>query len=177
LNSNVVEKRIQKLVDAKWLNRSIVFARPIPQMTDAICTWAPRNATPDFGALAWIAKSRWKYPPQQIRVITASANATHFFSGKKPRGIRQVFQLSHDLGLSQVYVQMRISKPELAANWIGEGMISVVGKTRNVPDAIIGEPDVWPPQLVIEFAGSYGKDRIKRFHEHCHRESLPYELW
>lgn len=177
LQSGAVQKRINKLADAKWLKRSVILARPIPVMNDAICSWKPGNASPDFGKCAWKAKCRWTEGTRQIRVVSADRKASQLFAGVKPRGIRQPFQLTHDLGLSQVYLQFRIQCPDKAAKWIGERGIAFRRKKGKIPDAVIGNVGAWPPELIVEFAGSYGKDRLLQFHKFCEHEGISYELW
>lgn len=175
--SGVVEKRINKLVDGEWLNRSVILARPVPIFPQPICKWNPGTQLPNFGKCAWLTKSRWAEGHRQIYVVSAGRKASHLFAGVRPRGIRQPFQLTHDLGLSQVYLQYRIHLPAKASKWIGERGIAFRRKKGKIPDAIIGDAGAWPPELIIEFAGSYGKDRLLQFHKFCERESIPYELW
>lgn len=170
-------RRLRQLQSAGWLRLHTVLARPLPPITKPLHLWFPGDPTPDIGSLSYQAKKRWKSPARGIRVVCASSKSTQAFSGKKARGIRQSFQLSHDLGTSAVYLLYLAQRPDLAALWKGEGMIPEARQAGKVPDAVIASTSEWPPDLFVEFAGAYNPQRVQRFHGYCARYQIPYELW
>lgn len=172
-----VSRRLRQLQTAGWLRLHTVLARPLPPITAPLQVWFPGDPTPDIGTLSWQAKKRWKSAARGIRVICATSKSTQAFSGKKARGIRQSFQLSHDLGTSAVYLLYLAQRPDLAALWKGEGMIPEARRAGKVPDAVIARSSDWPPDLFVEFAGAYNPERVQRFHGYCARHLIPYELW
>jgi len=170
-------RRLRQLQSGGWLRLHTVLARPLPPITTPLQVWFPGDPTPDIGSLSYQAKKRWKLAARGIRVVCASSKSTQAFSGKKARGIRQGFQLSHDLGTSAVYLLYLAQRPELAALWKGEGMIPEARRTGKVPDAVIASTSDWPPDLFVEFAGAYNPERVQKFHGYCARHLIPYELW
>ncbi len=171
------EARIRKLVESDWLGRATVVARPIPRLKAPIYCWKPGEPDPSFGKAAWKAQSRWILPARSTTVIYAGRKATHNFLGTRPRKVRQIFQVTHDLGLAEVYLLTRRQRPELAGLWVGEGKHRFKKPRMKNADAYIFESDTWPPKLVVEFAGCYPKKRIEQFHAFCVKQDLSYELW
>lgn len=173
----LARRRFRQLAENGWLSRAAVMSRPLPKLEQPIRRWSPGLARPDFGADAWQAQNRWTGAAQKVSVIVAADKASLTWTGKKARGIRQGFQLTHDLGMAEVFLRFRGNRPELAARWQGEERLASRRRGKKLPDAVIvGETD-WPPELVIEFAGAYGKDRLQKFHTFCEREAIAYELW
>ena len=86
-------------------------------------------------------------------------------------------ELTHDLGVAETFLRFRETRPTEATLWKGEGIISPLRRKKKVPDAIIAGDFIWPPRLVVEFAGSYSRERIQVFHWFCEKEQLAYELW
>ncbi len=153
------------------------MARPLPVIDEPICVWQPSQQLPDFGAVAWSAKSRWKFGARRTSVVVASDLATRIRTGRNAREIKQCFQLTHDLGVSETFLRFRQTRPAEATLWNGEDIIARFRRKKKLPDAIIAGDDIWPPRLAVEFAGAYSRGRIKGFHKFCEQEQLPYELW
>jgi hypothetical protein len=173
----LADERIRRLARAGWVERYSVLVRPMPEIMAPVACWRPGQLAADFGKIAWQVQSRWKKGPRQCLVVVASGRTTKSRIGKSPRRIRQYFQLTHDLGVAETFLRFRETRPEEATLWKGEGIISPLRRKKKVPDAIIAGDLIWPPRLVVEFAGAYARERIEVFHWFCEKEQLAYELW
>ncbi|MEZ6033137.1 MAG: hypothetical protein R3C17_08605 [Planctomycetaceae bacterium] len=173
----LAEERIRKLARAGWVERYSVLVRPMPKITAPVACWRPGQLAADFGKIALQVQSRWKNGPRKCLVVVASGRTTKSRIGKPARGIRQYFQLTHDLGVAETFLRFKETRPEEATLWKGEGIISPLRRKKKVPDAIIAGDSIWPPRLVVEFAGAYARERIEVFHWFCEKEQLAYELW
>ncbi len=173
----LADERIRRLARAGWVERYSVHVRPMPKIMAPVACWRPGQLAADFGQIAWQVQSRWKTGPRKCLVVVASGRTTKSRIGKPARKIRQYFQLTHDLGVAETFLRFRESRPAEATLWKGEGSISSLRRKRKVPDAIIAGDTIWPPRLVVEFAGAYARKRIEGFHRFCEMEQLAYELW
>lgn len=176
-NSTALRDRIRILAECGWVRRGTVFARPLPPIERPLFTWRPREPAPKFDAIAWIAQSRWTAAAKSISVIVASDKSSRHFFGRRARGIRQGFQTTHDLGVAEVYLRFREQFPSQISEWRGERMIAHLRRRKKIPDAVIADEALWPPKLVVEFAGEYSARRLRQFHHICVKEQLPYQLW
>jgi hypothetical protein len=173
----LADERMLRLARAGWVERYSVLVRPLPKITAPVACWRPGKSAADFGKVAWRVQSRWKKGSRKCLVVVASDRTTKSRLGKSARGIRQYFQLTHDLGVAETFLRFRETRPEEATLWRGEGMIASLRRKRKVPDAIISGDTIWPPKLIVEFAGAYARRRIEVFHWFCEKERLAYELW
>ena len=173
----LADERIRQLARAGWVERFSVLARPMPKITAPVACWRPGQLAADFGKIAWRVQSRWKKGPRRCLVVVASNRTTKSRTGKQARRIKQYFQLTHDLGVAETFLRFKETRPEEATLWKGEGIISPLRRKKKVPDAIIAGDSIWPPRLVVEFAGAYARERIEVFHWFCEKEQLAYELW
>ena len=176
-SSTTLRDRIRILAECDWIRRGTVFARPLPPIERPLFVWRPREPAPEFDAIAWIAQSRWTAAPKSISVVVASNKSSRHFFGRQARGIRQGFQTTHDLGVAEVYLRFREQFPLQISQWRGERMIAHLRRRKKVPDAVIADEALWPPKLVVEFAGAYSARRLRQFHHVCVKEQLSYQLW
>lgn len=176
-DSTAVRDRLRLLARSGWISRASILTQPLPKMDEPLAVWWPGQVSPPFDAIAWTTKKRWRAPARSTPVVLASDKAARRFFGRQARGLRQAFQATHDLGLSEVYLHFRKARTSLLPLWRGERQIASLRRRRKVPDAVIADASLWPPQVVIEFAGMYSAERMRNFHSFCVRESLPYELW
>ncbi len=176
-DSTVVRDRIRLLARADWVRRARAFARPLPKISEPLFAWQPHKPVPPFDAIAWKAQSRWAEPPKSISVVVASNKACRRLLGRQARGLRQGFQTTHDLGVAEVFLRFQQSRPEFAPLWRGERVIAHLRRRLKVPDAVIADESLWPPKLVVEFAGAYSAQRLREFHHFCVKERLQYEIW
>lgn len=170
-------RRLRELQDTRLLERVRVMARALPPMTEAVLQWEPKATVPDFGSVAWKLQSRWTTEPRQTTVWFATKKATQLFGGKSPGRIKQEYQATHDLGVSEMYLILRNNRPSLAQHWIGEDQLAPHRRGQKLPDAVIAPQPEERPELVLEFGGAYDKPRLIDFHADCEQRGLPYEIW
>jgi hypothetical protein len=86
-------------------------------------------------------------------------------------------QVEHDLGTAAMFFRRNELDSSNWDQWLGEDILRQTARRRQpIPDAAHCSTDGMI-RLAIEFGGAYSADRLRRFHLHCRRCSLPYELW
>lgn len=170
-------RRLSRLVDSGHLKRYRFPVRPLPPLLEPLFVWRPPLPPPDPDALSWKLQSRWTAPPKPTTVYTVTQRAANFFGGRARSHLKRSAQAGHDLGLSAVYLRFREQRPDQAARWIGEDLIAPYRKRQKLPDAVIAASPEDMPELIVEFGGAYGPDRVRAFHIDCKRRRIPYELW
>jgi len=170
-------RRLAHLVTVGYLTRPRVLAAPLPDLSHPILRWSPGQPEPDAGAIAWQLQSRWTQGPRLEFVYLATAAATRIFGGKARGYLKQEFHATHDLGVSQMYLDLRSRSPKLAETWIGEDILAPYRRRQKLPDAILATRPDAQPLVVLEFGGAYDKRRVQAFHNDCRDRGLPYELW
>jgi hypothetical protein len=101
--------------------------------------------------------------------------ATARLFGVKALGkLRHTFQASHDLGFAETFLLFSKLRPTEAASWIKEDIPSKA--TGQIPDGLIIDSSGLPIRA-IEYCGLYSVKRLMRFHNHCAKVRLPYEVW
>ena len=90
-------------------------------------------------------------------------------------------QLEHDLGTASVLVRLHETRPELAADWVGEDILRrdfspECPALKKIPDgAIVRRNEIL---RVVEFGGQYDASRLRRFHSHFGKKhQIGYDLW
>ncbi len=80
---------------------------------------------------------------------------------------------THDIHVSAIYLNLRLSAPALAVSWIHEEEIKRERKQSKgkLPDAIVSH------RKVIEFGGAYKKQKLIGFHRFCEANNFEYEVW
>jgi hypothetical protein len=157
--------------------QSTALAAPLPPMPEAVVRWSPGEPDPDAGAVAWQLQSRWTEGPRITGVYLATTQATRLFGGKACGYLKREYQATHDLGVSQMYLDLHRRSPELAAAWIGEDILAPYRRRQKLPDAVVATSPEAQPTVVLEFGGAYDKPRVQSFHEDCRDRGHAYELW
>lgn len=173
----IAGRRLKVLTNQGMLCTANVVAADLPAIERPVVAWVPGGMEPDFGAVAWQLQNRWKSPPANVVVYVATPKATKTFGGKATGKIKHHYQATHDLGVAQMYLRYRETKPQLIQYWIGEDELAPYRKHQKLPDAIIAEATTRTPKLVVEFGGAYDKERVTAFHRDCEQRALPYEIW
>lgn len=170
-------RRLAQLASEGLMTRLRVQARPLPPLLAPVLTWQPGHSTPDLGAVAWCLQSRWKDGPRETPVYIATRRGANQYGGRGRGELRRVFQATHDLGVSAMYLKLHASNRKDADDWIGEDILSPHRRGQKLPDAILAESPESRPRLVLEFGGAYDTARVSSFHESCVEDAVPYELW
>lgn len=169
-------RRLRQLVAVGLIRREVVPAIPLPELTGPVCTWQPGSPQPDSGQVSFCLRSRWRQRAMRPTVVYLPTGPTveHFGGRLHHRQIST--QVTHDLGVSGVWLWFRVNAPDLASAWSGEDMFAPQRRGEPLPDAMLLGPD-GEPSTLIEFGGSYGPRRIADFHDDCAMRGLPYHIW
>jgi hypothetical protein len=143
-------------------------------------TWMPGDCEPAYGRILWQLEKRWRRTEaRRTTICWATETAAHQFGGVAEFRNR-ASQVEHDLGTAAVFTRLHEIGSSLAARWIGEMILNRDYGRRTAwlkkrPDAVIFDNGV--ASKMIEFCGQYSIRRLRRFHCHCRRYALPYDLW
>ncbi len=168
-------RRLEKLVDAKWISWQIVNITPQPTVTEPLFAWAPGVEAPDAEALAEQSQARRRQAARPTNVLAALPSAAAMM-GSTARGLPAPQRRDHYVSLASVYVLYRTKNPNLARQWMGEHARPSSGHRQRTVDAVLLGPDAGPIGL-IHVAGRWRPTQVERFHEFCQQSNLPYELW
>lgn len=169
-------RRLAELVERELLRESRVIYHPILAMTGPVVAWRPGKPKPDAGAVSHQLISRWPDELTDSTAYLAGRKAIAFFGSKALGKIKNPYQVTHDLHVSEVFLFFRRTHPQLADAWVGEEILAPTRRGQKLPDAILHD-DRGRPRLVVEFGGKYPEWRVSAFHEDCQARGLPYELW
>lgn len=167
---------LARLEKQGFVRSRVVFAKRIPRLQRPLTTWLPGDDVPDFGPLSYKLKNRFQSAARSTRIYIAAALSEKRFGGSSERWPR-TSESTHDLGLTQVYLELTRNSPERSNGWQSEARL-VSGGTKSgdkLPDALIVEAD--GTTTVIEFGGEYSKRKLLDFHVDCERRNRGYELW
>lgn len=173
--SRQTTQQIRKLLAAGLIQRATMAAQEPPPLAEPLYHWTPGSAEPDCHAIAATAFRRWQGPCKPTTVFSATPQCVNLFSGTGGR-LPRVSELSHDLGLTSLYLHFCRLEPNRARNWISEASLYALGwgKNAKLPDALITGAD---KPLAIELVGVYTHKKLGAFHRFCMDASLSYELW
>lgn len=168
-------RRLERLEQARLLERRSVLARPLLELEGPVFAWEPGAGDPDPEVVSHQLKSRWTEAPRATTVYLATRKTLNQFGGAGPAKLPPLGQETHDLHMGELYLRLRNQDPAAAEDWVGEECYRNDRRGEKRPDAMLVGPD--GPYLVIEFAGSYDADHVESFHRDCRERRLPYELW
>jgi hypothetical protein len=82
-------KRLRLLADSNLLVGVKVSARTLPPLCAPVACWQPGQRVPDFGAISYQLKSRWKQrPTRSVAAYVASERAARLLGGAKRVGLK-----------------------------------------------------------------------------------------
>ncbi len=169
-------RRLSCLTQDGLLERQIIPARPLPDLTEPVVRWQPGQPPPHFDAVAFQLQSRWRYRALRPTVVYFPTPQTIAYFGGPDRPPPKVTQITHDLGVTAMWLRFHLHSPELAAHWMGEDVLAESRVGQKVPDAALlnshGEPE-----MLVEFGGAYGASRVSDFHADAAARDLPYQIW
>jgi hypothetical protein len=173
--------RLRILAEDGLLHVEHAPAHPELALERPVAVWQPTGAPPDFGAISYRLKSRWKNHPVRTTCVSASKTAANRFGGHGGRLPREI-ERTHDIHMAQVYLLYRLREPELLPDWVFEERIKSErrrGSRRStpgekLPDAILRSSS---GTKVVEFGGAYEKEKLMAFHSYCKDHSFSYEIW
>ncbi|MFN3194029.1 MAG: hypothetical protein ACE361_26205 [Aureliella sp.] len=170
-------RRMRTLATADWLQELRIPVDTLPAMAQPVVTWSPGAKEPDVAAAAWQLQNRWERKFATTSLFLATRSAAKVFGGVATGQLKSSDQATHDLGVAEIYLQIRKFRPRLLQWWVGEDTLAPHRRGQKLPDAVIASRPGATPQLVLEFGGAYDKARLREFHEDCSQRALPYEIW
>lgn len=168
-------RRIRRFTALGLVHRQVTMARPLPELLAPIAHWHPGQPGPDFGQIAFQLQSRWRY--QALRstvVLTPTPTVVDHFGGRQKATLSS--QVSHDLGVSAVWLWFYRNHPNLAEAWRGEDLIDDSEPGESLPDAALVDQNE-NHTVLIEFGGDYNAQRVAEFHDDAEHRNLPYQIW
>ena len=165
--------RLRRLERTGWVKRLQMPSHPELELRAPVYTWRPSCPAPNYGAVSYALKKRWRLPLQTAGVVVATEKAGKLFGGAAGR-VQNSSQVTHDLHVSALFLRFRGVLLQ-GEDWIGEDRIAKEPGKKH-PDALIVDRG-GRPRLFVEFGGSYAAERVEKLHRHCSMLVLPYELW
>jgi hypothetical protein len=169
-------RRLDAFVERGLLGQVRVVSHPMLPLERPVVAWCPGVPGPDARAVSALLKSRWRDEPREMLAYLAGRKAITLFGAKALGEVKNAYQVTHDLHVSEVYFLLRRTEPQLADGWVGEEILAPSRKNQKLPDAILHDAE-GRPRLVVEFGGKYPTARVRAFHVDCETRGLPYELW
>lgn len=170
-------RRLRKLEDVGLLERARVLANPMTELARPLFAWKPGRAEPDVDALAYTLATRWdSAPPRLTTVYFATQAAVERNDGCQAGFFAHPDDATHDLHVSELYLQLVTKHPELALFWRSEDELPEPELYGFKPDAALIKDD-GRTRLFIEFGGRYKASRLTKIHRYCEKREVPYDLW
>ena len=170
-------RRMRRLTEADFVKRMSVTAKPLPVLSGPVISWQPGDASPNFGKASYWFRNRWTgRPVRQCSSFIATRHAAQMFGGRVAGDLKHPMQATHDLGVTQVWLQLDKAKPEWADDWVGEDLMAHTRRGEKLPDAFLVDGNGQVTR-VIEFGGAYDEQRVREFHLDCEDRRLSYQIW
>ena len=170
-------RRMKQLQSMGYIQRVELRARALPPLKRPLIQWQPGQDTPNFSQAAYQCRSRWKLRPVKSCIAyLATQSASQRYGGRMTGEVKKEIQATHDLGVTQMWLQLDITRPEWADAWRGEDLMASTRRGQKLPDGFIVDRE-GKTICAMEFGGSYDQQRIQEFHDDCAQRLLPYQLW
>ena len=169
-------RRLNRLAECGMVTRSVVNAQPLPELEQPVVRWQPEQPAPDSHRVAFQLQNRWRFRALRQTVVYFPTVKTIAQFGGRQRSQTKVTQMTHDLGVTAVWLKYAQQDSTLSATWIGEDVLAPTRIHQKLPDAALTDQH-GEPKLLIEFGGSYGPERVADFHDDAAARELPYHLW
>jgi hypothetical protein len=157
------------------IRRLTVLARPAPTIEKPLFRWQPGDNLPPFQAIQYQGEKRNWAPVKAVTVFLGTSRLANVLGGVCGQKLNQN-SVTHDLGVTSVYLHLWATDPDLALAWQGEDIVAPSRHRQKLPDAMLFNP-AGEPAMAIEFIGDYPTARIVAFHNDCASRALPYEVY
>jgi hypothetical protein len=180
IRARAASRRLTLLVKEELLQEDEPLAHPELLLAEPIFRWDPLRGDdePNFGAVSYRLRSRWKHRVLPTKVFLATKKAVKLFGGDIWDRASRRSEATHDIHLATVYLHHLGSAPEVAEAWVSEHTVLAEGggQGEKLPDALIRfQSDSQQESFILEFGGAYRKSKLEEFHAaFAHRR---YELW
>jgi hypothetical protein len=166
------ETLIGRLRKASFIDRIVSEAHPLLEQVRPLFSWKVGTAHPEdreILAVAEQSRARWRLPHVPVEVFRAGKRACRAFGAFVDARRIKHCEVTHDLHLTEVFIDYRRRRPRLAAQWLGEGAFPKLGLSilgMKDPDAYLLD-SCGVGLRVIEYGGSYEAEHLRAFHRHC----------
>ena len=174
---NAARLRLRQLHGHGQLLSGRAIVVDLPPLTEPVAVWRPRQLAPELGHVAWLLRKRWPAASRATTVFAAPRSVANRFGGRRRGRIPHPFQVSHDLGVTEMFLAIRALRPHETKLWIDEDRLAPHRRRQKLPDAVLAVQAGSQPVLVLEFGGLYGKHRLRSFHIDAVNRGLAYEIW
>lgn len=169
-------RRLSQLAENGMVMRSVVNSQPLPELLEPVVRWQPGQPKPAPDRVAFQLQRRWKYRALRPTVVYFPTERTIAQFGGRERSQTKLTQVTHDLGVTAVWLRYSQQDSSMTAMWVGEDILAPTRIDQKLPDAALVDQH-GDPRLLIEFGGSYGPARVEDFHDDAAARGLPYHLW
>jgi hypothetical protein len=169
-------RRLAQLSSNGMMTRSIVNAQPLPELMEPVVRWQPGQSEPSPDRVAFQLQSRWKFRALRPTVVYFPTEKTITQFGGRARSQIKLTQVTHDLGVTAVWLRYTQQDSSKSVMWVGEDILAPTRIDQKLPDAALVDQH-GEPKLLVEFGGSYGPARVAEFHNDAAARGLPYHLW
>ena len=170
-------RALRRLKEARLVELESHLVRPELELREPVLSSLPGGPEPELGKVAYALRARWSKPPVPVELVRATKEANRLVGGIIGGFRSRVSELTHDFHLAAVYLHYRRAEPDVAKKWVCENQLRFEnrGELAEVPDALVREEVNAAPRLVVEFGGSYRKQKLKLLHDaYSH---VPYVIW
>lgn len=177
-----IQNHLRRLEKHGWVVSSHL-ALKVVQLQRPIFRWRPGELFVEAHAIAWIAARRVaQTEPRHCTLYRITKKGARRCGAGNVIPQCQPTQIEHDLGCAAMFIAKLRTDASVADRWVGEDEIRRQfrplhpAEFRKIPDAaLVRETD--EIELFLEFCGQYTAQRIQRFHRHCARHRIPYEMY
>ncbi|HEY4311887.1 MAG TPA: hypothetical protein VGN12_20735 [Pirellulales bacterium] len=169
--------RLQRLEKIDFIGHTKSVEVEMPPLLEPLVNWQPGQWVPDFGPVVWQLQKRWHVPRRPLHLFFVTPRAARLFGGRRKGRPSRLGQISHDLGVTEMFLSVKWRHPELVEYWVDEARLAAFRRGQKLPDAMLAKTPSATPIRVLEFGGHYGKKRLQAFHHDCERRGSPYEIW
>jgi len=156
-------------IEPRIIHPELVLDKPVVK-------WQPGEEAPDFLPIASELRRRWKKSPVETEIVVPTKKALRLCGGYnvKPRAS----EWRHDVTMSGLYLKYLDEHQEQAERWMSGDELRASRRWYfgdRVPDAVIVCSDGEQVEQIVEFGGSYNRQKLEAMHEEF--QIAPYEIW
>ena len=166
---------LRELREHDLIRQLTVLARPVPQIAGPLIRWRPGDDAPDFAAIQYQAEKRNREAVEPVTVFLGTARLANILGGTCGGPLDQ-HAVTHDIGVSSVFLHLWKTDEALAHAWQGEDVVAPSRRGQKLPDPILFNP-AGEAVMAVEYIGDYPVARIRAFHDDCANRGLPYEMY
>jgi hypothetical protein len=148
------------------------MARPLPILIEAIYT-SVGGVIPEPGRLSYRARARWTLPYRATSYVMSAESRQHdrqVSSIRRPRAS----ELTHDLGVTAIYLELAVRDPKRAAGWLHEDQLPDISSSVR-PDAVILE--MTGDTTYLDFLGAYSTSKVSGMLTRYVKSGMQFEFW